>query len=300
MPVDEQKVNTTLREVIGESVGSQTQKKSDDNKSTQTDSGDKREFVSGLDVSDVPDNMSKSEFKEYLAKKGKLLEDGYQSKFKGVAELARVQDELKQLGVSAQEAKKIINDAIANKNNTSLKDVTKEVKREIDALKDEAPDMETRKGVERLEKVIKELSVDSPAYKELKKDIEDIKKGLGFVQKKNIDSRIESITSSLDSLKGEKFDGDFIEKYRDKVVELGKQYPEASVRELIKAASTADDYDDALLKTKKQEQTKENRIKEKLNANDSASSGVTGKEKQLDVRKTGMKDLLSHVFAGKK
>lgn len=54
------------------------------------------------------------------------------------------------------------------------------------------------------------------------------------------------------------------------------------------------------MKTKKKEESKERNIKEKINANDSASSGVTGKEKEMDVKKTSMKQLLSHVFTQKK
>ena len=294
------KVNTTLREVIGGSFDTQTQKKSDDSKSQQTDSGDKREFVAGIDVSDIPDNMSKSEFKEYLAKKGKLLEDGYVPKFKEVAEYKKERDAMLALGLTTQEAGKIIREHIAARDNKNKSDVKQDLKSEIDQLKEEAPDLETRKGVERLERIIKQLSKESPEFKELKERLDKAEKALGYVQNKTITSRVESLNKDLDELSGERFDKDFIEKYREKVITIGKQYPDASVRELIKAAATSDDYDEALLKTKKKEESKERNIKEKINANDSASSGVTGKEKEMDVKKTSMKQLLSHVFTQKK
>ena len=300
MPATDEKVNTTLREVLGNSFDDQTQKKSDDSKSQQTDSGDKREFVAGIDVSDIPDNMSKSEFKEYLAKKGKLLEDGYVPKFKEVAEYKKERDAMLALGLTTQEAGKIIREHIAARDNKNKSDVKQDLKSEMDQLKEEAPDLETRKGVERLERIIKQLSKESPEFKELKERLDKAEKALGYVQNKTITSRVESLNKDLDELSGERFDKDFIEKYREKVITIGKQYPDASVRELIKAAATSDDYDEALLKTKKKEESKERNIKEKINANDSASSGVTGKEKEMDVKKTSMKQLLSHVFTQKK
>ena len=300
MPATDEKVNTTLREVIGGSFDTQTQKKSDDNKSQQTDSGDKREFVAGIDVSDIPDNMTKAEFKEFLAKKGKLLEDGYVPKFKEVAEYKKERDAMLAFGLTTQEAGKIIREHIAARDNKNKSDVKQDLKSEIDQLKEEAPDLETRKGVERLERIIKQLSKESPEFKELKERLDKAEKALGYVQNKTITSRVESLNKDLDELSGERFDKDFIEKYREKVITIGKQYPDASVRELIKAAATSDDYDEALLKTKKKEESKERNIKEKINANDSASSGVTGKGKELDVKKTSMKELLSHVFTQKK
>lgn len=290
-------VDKTLREVIGNSV-TQTQEKSNVNNSEQTETGRKPEYVSGIDVSDMPDSLTKSEAKDWLAKKGKLIEDGYQVKFKEISEFKKERDAIVALGVTPARAAEIIRNAV--KTTETKTEAKTEIKREIDSLKDEAPDVDTRRGVERLEKVIKELAPDSPAFKELQKEIAEIKKALGFVQNKTMQSRVESLNGSLDSLKGERFDGDFIEKYRDKVVELGRQYPEATTRELIKAASTADDYDDAILKTKETKQKTESRIKEKINANDSASSGVTGSEKKVDVQKVSLKGLIRQVMTQKR
>lgn len=290
----EEKVNQTLREVIGESVNHQTHKKSDDNKSEQTQSGGKPDFVSGIDVSDLPDNLTKTELKELLAKKGKLIEDGYQVKFKEVAEYKKERDALLAQGVSIKDAAKIIREAVANSDTKS--EAKREIKREIDSLKDEAPDTETRKGVERLERVIKELSTDSPAYKELKKDLDEVKKALGYVQNKNIASRVESLNQSLDKLSGDKFDSKFIEKYRELIVEEGKKFLDAPINKIIQVISDPEDYDSALLRTKTKEINKENRMKEKINANDSASSGVTGTDKKIDVKNVSLKGLLRQVM----
>lgn len=293
MPATEEKVNTTLREVIGESVNNQTQKKSDDNKSEQTQSGRKPEFVSGVDVSDMPDNLTRSEAKGWIEKKAKLLEEGYQSKFKNVAELAKVQDELRTLGVSAQDARRIINDAVAS--NKTVKEAAKEVKREIEKLEEEAPDNETRQGVKRLGKVVQEEVENSPAYKKLLERLDKAEKTLGYVNQREATTRKESLNEALDKLKGEKFDDDFIEKYREKIVEEGIKFPNAPVNKILQVVTDPDDYDSALLKTKNKEVKKESRIKEKINANDSASSGVTGSEKHIDVRNTSWKSLLRQV-----
>jgi tetrahydromethanopterin S-methyltransferase subunit G len=294
----ETKVDTTLREVIGDSV--QTREKSEDKDSQQTKSGDKREFISGIDVSDIPDNMTKQEFKDFLAKKGKLLEDGYTPKFKQVAEYVKEKESLTALGVTPQEASKIIREAIAARDNKSKTDVKQDIKREIDQLKDEAPDLETRKGVERLERIIMELSKSSPEYKELKERLDRAEKALGYVQNKTITSRVESLNEALDKLSGEKFDKDFIEKYREKAIEEGKKYPDAPLSKILQVITDPDDYDSALLKTKKKEEVKESRIKEKINANDSASSGVTGKEKDIDVKSMSLKQVIRHAFSQKK
>ena len=294
----ETKVDQTLREVIGTSVNKQTQEKSTVDNSQQTQSGEKREFISGIDVSDLPDNLTKSELKELLAKKGKLIEDGYQGKFKEIAEYKKERDALLAQGVSIKDAARIIQDAI-KKTDTKTEAKT-EIKREIDSLKEEAPDAETRKGVERLEKVIKELAPDSPAFKELKKDIDEIKKSLNYVANKTIASRVDNLNESLDKLSGEKFDKDFIEKYREKIIEEGKKFPDAPINKIIQVITDPDDYDAALLRTKKKEETKERSVKEKINANDSASSGVTGSDKQPDVKKVSVKGLLSHLMSQKK
>ncbi len=296
MAVDE-KVNQTLREVIGDSV--QTHKKSDDDKSQQTQSGEKRDFVSGIDVSDVPDNMTKQEFKEFLAKKGKLLEDGYTPKFKEISEYKKERDSLTALGVSPQEAAKIIRESIANRNNDSKGDVKKDLRREIDALREEAPDLETRKGLDRLEKVIKELSKESPEYKELKERLDKAEKALGYVTNKTISSRVDSLNEALDKLSDTRFDKAFIEKNRESIIEEGKKYPDAPINKIIQVVTDADEYAEAILKTKSKEQTKESRLKEKINANDSASSGVTGSEKKIDVKGSSLKNLLRQVMQKK-
>jgi hypothetical protein len=296
----ETKVDKTLREVIGDSVSSQTQKKSEDNKSEQTQSGGKPEFVSGIDVSDIPDNMTKQEFKDYLAKKGKLLEDGYVPKFKEVAEFKKERDAIVALGVSPTEAAKIIRDAVANKANENKGDIKKEIKREIDQLKDEAPDLDTRKGIERLERIINEESKNSPAYKELIERLDRAEKALGYVQNKTISSRVESLNEALDKLSGDTYDKAFIDKYREAIIEEGKKFPDAPVKKILHVLADPDELNEAILKTKSKEQTKENRLKEKINANDSASSGVTGSGQQVDVKKHTLKNLISQVMSQKK
>lgn len=297
--MNEDKVNTTLREVIGESVA-QTQKKSDDRDSQQTQSGEKREFIGGIDVSDIPDNMTKAEFKEFLSRKTKLVDDGATAKFKEIAEYKKERDALTALGVTSQEAAKIIKEALANRSNDSKSDVKKEIKREIDLLKEEAPDLETRKGVERLERVIMELSKSSPEYKELKERLDKAEKALGYVQNKTIMSRVEFLNEALDKLSDTRFSKEFIDNNRDKIIDEGKKFPDAPINKIIQVVTDADEYAEAILKTKKKEETTQSRIKEKLNANDSSSSGVTGSEKQFDIKSNSWKNTLRHVLTKKR
>jgi hypothetical protein len=300
MPTAETAVDKTLREVIGESVNTQTQKKSSDPDSTQTKAGDKREFVSGLDVSEIPDNMTKAEFKEFLAKKGKLLEDGYQNKFKEVAALKKQQENLLSHGLTPEEAGKIVMDAINNRKNTNLSDVKNEIKRrEIEILKEEAPDLDTRKGVDRLGKIVHEEVSESPAYKELRERLEKAEKALGYYSQATQNSRVENLNKALDELSGSFYDKNFIDNNRDKIIAEGKKFPDAPVKKIIAVISDPDELHEAILKTKNKNESKESRIKEKINANDSASSGVTGSDRQIDIKKVSLKGLLSQVMSQK-
>lgn len=291
-PVDE-KINTTLREVIGDSIN-QAGKKSDDNKSQHTQTGEKREFIAGIDISDLPDNLSRADLKGLLEKKAALLESGYQGKFKEIAEFKKERDAIVALGVTPQKASEIIKDAL--KNSDSKLEVKKELKRELEQLRDEAADQETRKGVDRLGRVVHEEVENSPGYKKLLERLEKAEKALGYVQNKTIQSRVESLNESLTSLSGEKFDKDFIEKYREKVVENGKAYPDATVHKILQVIADPEEYDDALLKSKKKEEVKKSRLDEKIRASDSASAGVTGQNQEIDVKKVSLKGLIRQVM----
>lgn len=294
-------VNKTLREVIGESVNNQAHKKSDDKSSgnsEQTQSGEKPEFVSGIDISDIPE-PDRARFKEKLEKKAKLLEDGYQLKFKEIAGFKKERDDLKKLGLSDEEATKVLREHLSKKTDPSkTTDVKKDAKRLIDQMKEEAPDLETRKGLEKLEGIILELT----NIKEIKDKVDQMEKLMGYVNNREISSREDNINKALDGLE-DKYGKTLIDKYREDVVKQGKNYTDADkkVKNILHAIVDPDELEQAILETKKVENKKDNRQKEKINAIDSSSSGQSGSSKDtVDIRKSSLKSIIASVISKKK
>ncbi len=72
----------------------------------ETKSGETPEYVSGIDISDIPE-QDRPRIKELLSKKANLLEQGYQGKFKEIAEFKKAQDELVRAGLTTTEARDV-------------------------------------------------------------------------------------------------------------------------------------------------------------------------------------------------
>mgnify|MGYP001583588945 FL=1 len=106
----------------------------------ETKSGETAEYVSGIDISDIPE-QDRPRIKDLLSKKAKLLEDGYQGKFKEVAEFKNAQEELVKAGLTTAEARDVLIKHIEQKRNPQPATTTekKDALKTLDKLINEAP-----------------------------------------------------------------------------------------------------------------------------------------------------------------
>lgn len=289
MPVDDKNLSQTIREAIGQAHGTPTATLEQPGKeltlgtSGETQSGGTPEYVNGVDISTYPE-QERTVARRVLEEKGKLLEKGYQPKFAEIADFKRQREEILRMGISESEAVEAIRSHVASK--TNAKDAKKEVSRVIDQLKDSAPDLETRKGLENLENIIKELTnID-----DIKKELADLKGYVNQSRGRDFQTREQLLNSTLDTLTGE-YGSEFINKYRENVVKEGLKYTDADPEQLLGAIANPKELKQAILSngTKKEDVRKT----EKLNAVSSPSSGMTSPAATVDVRKMSMKDIFS-------
>ncbi len=291
MPADDKNLGQTIREAMVQAHGNtaatleQTGQELASGTTGETHTGGTPEYVSGIDISTLPE-QERTVARKVLADKGKLLENGYQSKFKEIAEFKRQRESLLSLGINEHQAVDIIKEHIASK--TNAKDAKKEAARVIDRLKEQATDLDSRKGLEDLEQVIKELTnID-----DIKKELADLK---GYVQHsrgREFVSRETALNTAMDALRSE-YGVEFIDKYRDTVVREGLKYTDADPEQLLGAIANPKEFKQAILSnsTKKEDVRKT----EKLNAVSSPSSGMTMPAATIDVRKVSFKDIFSQI-----
>lgn len=292
MPAESKTLSQTIRDTIGEPVVKaqqtsmvQTAQGLPDGTTGETQSGGTPEYVSGVDISTLPE-QERTVARKVLAEKGKLIEKGYQPKFAEVAEFKKQREQMLALGVSEQEAVEVIRNHVLAK--TSAKDAKKEVSRVIDQLKESAPDLETRKGLENLEAIVKELTnID-----DIRKELDNMKKQVGYFQNNALRTREEVLGSSLASLEKE-YGKDVIEKYRDDVIREGLKYTDAEPERLLHAIGDPKELRQAILLNSGK---KDVRQQEKTNAITSPTSGMASSSAQeINVKTTPMKSLLSHI-----
>lgn len=295
MPADDKTLSQTIRQAMAEPVKAlvateqQTGKElPQGTKSDETQSGGTPEYVGGVDISTYPE-QERPIARRALSEKGKLLEDGYQKKFQEVASFKKQREELLSLGISENEAVQVLRDHVTSK--TTAKDAKKEASKVIDQLKESAPDLETRKGLDNLEKIILELT----NIGDIQKKLNDLESYVRHSQGREFQSREKSLSASLDTLSG-KYGKNVIEKYRDEVIKQGLAYPDADPKRLLHAIADPDDLEQAILSNTIK---KDERKQEKINAVSSPSSGMTSPLQTVDVRSTTLKGVLSQVFAKK-
>lgn len=255
----------------------------------ETQSGGTPEYVSGVDISTMPE-QERTIARKVLAEKAKLLEDGYQSKFKEVASFKKQREEMLSLGISENEAVEAIRNHVASK--TNAKDAKKEASRVIDKLKESAPDLETRKGLDNLENIIMELT----NINDIKKQLSDLQNYVQYNRGKETQTREQSLTTTLDTLSGE-YGKQFIDKYRESVVKEGLKYIDADPEQLLNAIANPKELKQAILSNsvKKEDVRKQ----EKINAVSTPSSGITNTPDTIDIRKSSLKSIMAQAFAKK-
>lgn len=288
----------TLRETLGEVVGegkpsNETISKNETDggisksQAGEADAGKTPVYVNGVDISEYPAEV-RPQIEKALKEKGKLLETGYQEKFKEVATYKKAQQELIDSGLGVDEAKQVLNDYLAKKKGTS----ENKVKRTLDTLIDNSP-AETRASLEQLRKISREEGIAELLEKAGYGNVDDFVKDLkGMRQTQStfantvVDQKKSAVNDYLDKSQA-KYGKGLIEKYHDAFYDAHLKY-NIPIDRLVQTVIPLDELEQALTR-----KTVSN--KEKANAVASQSSGFTGSE-AIDVKKTPMKSILSFAL----
>lgn len=296
MPADDKTLSQTIRAVMTDTktpsnpVPGNPDKATSEGTTGDTQSGGTPEYVSGIDISTIPE-QERPIARKVLAEKAKLLEDGYQAKFKEINDFKREREEILKLGISTNEAAQVIRDHISSK--TNAKDAKKESSKLIDQLMESAPDLETRKGLENLKAIIKEqTNID-----DIRKELDDLKSYVNHSRGREFQTREQSLNSAMDSLSTE-YGKEFIDKYRDTIVKEGLKYTDADPEQLLGAIANPKELKQAILSNAPKKESE--RKQEKINAISSSTSGMTSPAQTIDIRKTSMKGIMSQILAGSK
>jgi hypothetical protein len=236
----------------------------------ETNTGETPEFVSGVDISKYPE-QERTIAREVLKTKGKLLEDGYQGKFKEVAELKKTKEELGKLGLSPDEVQQVLSEHLRKKQNPVIAtEQKKEAIKTLDKLLESVP-YDQKANLEQFRQIILEETETST----LKNEIKEMKHQLEKLTGSAVQTQRERLETELKGL-GDKYGKDLIDKYHDELVDKALKF-NVSARKILVNEYT-DEAEQAVLamstKGKKPLTT------EKKNAISSDSSGITtGKEK---------------------
>ena len=295
--------NKTLQETIGESVkeqetvtdDTQTVETSEELSTTETTdetkSGDTPDYVSGVDISDVPE-QDRERIRELLSKKGKLLESGYNDKFKEVADLKRATEDLQALGLSAEEATTALKNYASNKNKPVDKQQEK-ASNILDKLISETKPyndgngniVDTRPQLEQMRQIIQQET----NVTELKKTVADLQtlvKGLAGESTVTKQSKAETYIDGL----SEEFGADIVTKYKDKMLTAHLKH-NIPLDSLVGVSVPMTELKQAILTKGKKPLTKEKR-----DAISSATGGVTKSGEKLDVKSKPLKGLIQQLL----
>jgi hypothetical protein len=298
---NKQNVQDTLREVIGETVSSSATATLDETTNSnagtnaETKSGEPaKEYVSGIDISDVPE-QDRPRFKEMFSKKAKLLEDGYQVKFKGVAALAKAQEDLEKMGLQVEEAREVLTKHLeAKKGKITDTDKAKSL-RTLDRLIDNASDADQKAALTQMRTIVEEET----GIKSINERLDRLDK---FYQSSSLELSNKRQTQLNDEIKQleTQYGQEVVGKYKEDIMKHGMA-SNNTARRLLHAIADPDEIEQAILSRTKE--TKKKPISEdKLNAISSGGSGITGSHESLDTKKMSFKDIFRTVIpeAGKK
>ncbi len=283
----------TLQETVADALksGNNDTAKADVNETKQgisveetkgeTQSGGTPEYVSGIDISDIPE-QDRPRVKELLSKKAKLLEDGYQGKFKEVAEFKKAQEDLVRMGLSVNEARDVLTKHLEQKRNpaATISD-KKEALKTLDKLIGESP-LEQRSALEQMRTIIKEETGISA----LSDKIEKMEKLLGMYQNSASQQRQKQIESDL-SVFSDKYGKDLVEKYRSVLIEKGLNYPDLSINKIFQYEVPMEELEQAILTKGRKPLTEE-----KKKAISNPSSGVASASEKVNIKASSYADLL--------
>jgi len=269
---------------------------SQETQSAETKAGETADYVSGIDISDIPE-QDRPRIKELLEKKAKLLEDGYQPKFQEVAQLKKAQEDLVKMGLSVDEAYGVLDKHVKQRNNPQ---VTTEKKKEavkvLDKLLERAADYDNdgkptgqRQSLEQMRQII----LEETNVGELKKEIGDLKTLVKELSGDNVNTKQTKANQFIDELSST-YPKELVEKYRANMVDAHLRY-RIPLKRMLQSVVPLDELEQAILKRGKKPLTQAK--KEAISSN---PSGVTSPTEQIDVKSKSWKDTISTLLKAKK
>lgn len=260
---------------------------------TQAGETPEREFVSGIDISDIP-AQDRPRIKELLSKKAGLLEKGYQPKFQEVAKLKKMQEDLTNAGLTVEEAQSVLVKHLESKNSPKPQTAAeKKATKKLDELLDLSP-AEQRDALKQLRQITQEEAADSPVVVELKAQLDSMKKALDSIQGKEFISAKKNAEANLESLKT-KLGNDLIETHKDAIMSEWSKYPNSQIKDIVKYVVPDEEYEQALLSNHKPGKKV---TQEKINAISSSGSGITGTKEVFDTKQP-MKSIIRDLLKSK-
>jgi len=277
------KGNATLKETLAETLAEtsepaktteeKTPEGAEQTTTEETNAGEtsEKEYVSGIDISDIPVE-DRPRIKEKLAAKAKLLEDGYQGKFQENAQWKRERELLKEQGLTEEEVTNVLREYIEQKRNPvqTTEKKKEEAVRTLDKLVQDAP-YEQKQSLEQLRQIILE-ETDVTA---LKKEMSDLKQYVGYLRGRDIETGLSKLNQDLASLE-KKFGTDIISKYKDTIVNEHRKYPQTKAKDILKYVIPDEEYEQAIIASANK--GKKPLTIEKKNATQSSQSSMTSKE----------------------
>lgn len=249
----------------------------------ETKTGETPEYVAGIDISDIPE-QDRPKFREKLSLKAKLLEDGYQVKFKEVAQFKKAQDELIRMGLTTDEAYDVLVKHIEQKRNPQTSTTQKkEAVKVLDRLIEQA-DYQQKPTLEQMRQIILE---ETEADK-LRKEIKDLTILVNELRGESVISKKTKVEQYLDSV-SDKFGKELIDKYKDNFIDAHLNY-KIPLEKLITAVIPFEELEQAILSKGKKQLTQE-----KKEAISSKPSGITSSEK-IDTKNESLSSLIGKVI----
>lgn len=247
----------------------------------ETHTGGTPGYVSGIDISDIPE-QDRPRIKELLTKKASLLENGYQGKFKEVADLKKEKEALAKLGLSSEKASEIIRNHIEQQNKPVTTQEKKDAAKMLDKLKDQIPP-EQHYQIEQLRQAI----LEETNIKAVNEKLEKIEKLLGVYHQSAMTQREKQIESDLAVL-SERYGKELVDKYGELIKERGLQNPTIPINKIFQYEVPDEEKEQAVLS----KSNKKPLTDDKKKAITNSSSGVTASNEKVDVKGTSYADLL--------
>ena len=257
----------------------------------ETTTGGTPEYVSGIDISDIPE-QDRPHVRTLLEKKAKLLEDGYQGKFKEVAEFKKAQQELVDSGLTVAEAKDVLMRHLEQKRNPATTTTEKkDALKTLDKLIEQAP-LEQRSALEQMRTIVHEEGIGAflkeVGYDNMKSFVDDFKSLRNFAMATSgrmMEDRKKQINTDLESLSS-KYGKDLVEKYRE-AIERAALNTTLPISKIFSIEVPIEELEQAILSKGKKPLTEE-----KKKAISNPSSGITSATEKVDTKKSSFADIL--------